>query len=67
MAPVVKNLPADARDARDNSLIPELGRFPGIGLGNPLQYSFLENNMDRGAWQVIKSIGPKESDMTEAT
>ena len=39
---VVKNLPADAGDARDPGLIPELGRSPGGGNGNPLQYSCLE-------------------------
>ena len=40
---VVKNLPANTRDARDTGLIPELGRSPGEGNGNPLQYSCLEN------------------------
>ena len=39
---MVKNLPADAGDARDPGLIPELGRSPGGGNGNPLQYSCLE-------------------------
>ena len=39
----VKNLPANARDARDSGLIPGLGRFPGRGNGNPLQCSCLEN------------------------
>ena len=48
-------------------LIPGLGRCPGEGNGNPLQYSFLENPMDRGAWRgYIQSIGRKESDVTEA-
>ena len=47
---MVKNLPADAGDARDESLIPGSGRSPGEGNGNPLQYSCLENPMDRGAW-----------------
>ena len=47
---VVKNLPASAGDARDVGLIPELGRSPGVGNGNPLQYSCLENLMDGGAW-----------------
>ena len=37
----------------DLSLIPGSGRFPGVGNGNPLQYSCLENSMDRGAWQAI--------------
>jgi len=47
---VVKNLPASAGDARDAGLIPRLGRFPGVGNGNSLQYSCLGNFMDRGAW-----------------
>ena len=58
---VVKNLPASAGDARDVGLIPELGRSPGVGNGNPLQYSCLENFMDRGAWQVTVH-GLTESD-----
>ena len=45
---VVKNLPANTGDARDSGLIPRLGRFPGEGHGNPLQYLCLENPMDRG-------------------
>ena len=49
---VVKNSPANARDARDLGSIAELGRSPGGGHGNPLQYSCLENPLDRGAWQV---------------
>ena len=47
---VVKNMPANAGDVRDGGLTPELGRSPGGGHGNPLQYSCLENPMDRGAW-----------------
>ena len=47
---VVKNLPANAGDARDTGLIPGSGRSPGGGNGNPLQYSCLENPMDWGAW-----------------
>ena len=47
---VVKNPPANAGDVRDASSIPGLGRSPGEGHGNPLQYSCLENPMDRGAW-----------------
>ena len=47
---VVKNLPARAGDRRDADLIPGLGRSPGEGHGNPLQYSCLENPMDIGAW-----------------
>ena len=45
---VVKNLPANAGDIRDVGLILELGRSPGRGHGNLLQYSHLENHMDRG-------------------
>ena len=47
---VVKNPPASAGDTRDVGSIPGLGRSPGEGNGNPLQYSFLENSMDRGTW-----------------
>ena len=49
---MVKNMPADAGDARGAGLIPGLGRSSGIGLGNPLQYSCLENPMDRRAWRA---------------
>ena len=49
---VIKNLPANAGVIRDSGLIPGLGRFPGGGHGNPLQYPCLENPMDRGAWQA---------------
>ena len=52
MALVVKNLPVNAGDIRDVCLIPGSGRSPGEGNGNPLQYSCLENPMDRGAWQA---------------
>ena len=47
MAQLVKNQPANVGDARDAGLIPGLGRSPGEGNDNPLQYSFLENSMDR--------------------
>ena len=47
---VVKNLPANVGDARDMGLISGSGRSPGEGNGNPLQYSCLENSMDREAW-----------------
>ena len=50
VALAVKNLPANAGDIRDVGSIPGLGRSPGEGNGNPLQYSCLENPMDRGAW-----------------
>ena len=48
---VVKNLPANAGDARDKGSISGLKRYPGEGNGNPCQYSCLENPMDSGAWQ----------------
>ena len=50
---VVKNLPANAGDVRDPSSIPGLGRSPGGEHGNPLQYSCLENPMDRGSWWAM--------------
>ena len=49
---VVKNLPANAGDTEDLSLVPGLGRSSGGGNDNPFQYSYLENAMDRGAWWV---------------
>ena len=50
---VVKNLPANAGDRRDAGSIPGSGRSPGEGHSNLLQYSCLENSMDRRAWWVI--------------
>ena len=50
---VVENLPANAGDIREVGTIPGSGRSPGGGHGNPLQYSCLENPMDRGAWRAI--------------
>ena len=50
---MVENLPANAGDIRDMGSIPGLGRSPGEGNGNPLQYYCLENPMDRGAWWAI--------------
>ena len=47
---VLKNLPANAVDTEDTGSIPRLGRSPGGENGNLLQYSCLENSMDRGAW-----------------
>ena len=52
VAPVVKILFADAGDVRDVGSAPGSGRSPAGGDGNPLQYSGLENPMDRGAWQA---------------
>ena len=50
---VIKNLPANAGDARVMGSIPELGRYPGEGNGNPLQYLCLENPMDGGVWRAV--------------
>ena len=47
---MVKNPPANAGDPRDVGLIPESGRCPGGGNGNPLPYYCLENSIDRGTW-----------------
>ena len=54
VALVVKNLPANAGDM---GLIPGLGRSPGVGNGNCLQHSYLENPMDRGAWRAAVHRG----------
>ena len=54
---VVKNPPANAGDVRDADSIPGLGRFPGGGNGNPLQYSCLGNPKDRGAkWATVHGV-----------
>ena len=49
---MVNNQPANAGDIKDAGLIPGLGGSPGERHGNPLQYSYLENPMDRGAWEA---------------
>ena len=54
-----------ACSARDPDSIPGSGRSPGEGNGNPLQYSYLENSMDRGAWRALQFMGHKESDTAE--
>ena len=54
---LVKNPAANAAVARDTGSIPGLGRSPGGGNGNPLQYSRLENSMDRGPWWGLQSMG----------
>jgi len=51
VALVVKNPPSNTGDLRDSSWIPGLGKTPGGGHGNPLQYSCLENPLDRGTWK----------------
>ena len=50
---MIKNPPTSAGDLRDEGSIPGSGRSSGVGSGNPLQYSCLQNSMDRGAWQAI--------------
>ena len=59
MVLVVKNPPANAGDIRNVGLIPGLGRSPGGGNGNPLQYSCLEDPMDTGAWQATAQRAAK--------
>ena len=59
----VKNPPANAGGTRDMGSIPGSGRSPGVGNGNPLQYSCLENSMDRGTWRATIHRGHKESDL----
>ena len=64
---VVKIPSANAGNVRDTSGIPRLGRSPGGGHGDPLQYSCLKNPMDRGAWWGIVHRINTELDMTEAS
>ena len=59
MVLVVKNLPANAGDIRDTDSIPGSGRSPGGGHGSPLQYSCLENPMERGAWWATVHVVAK--------
>ena len=64
---VVRNSPANASDPRDSGSILELGRSPGVGNGNPFQYSCLDNSMDREAWQGYSPWDCKELAMTDHT
>ena len=64
---MVKNHSANAGDIRDLGLIHGSRRSPGGGHGNPLQYSCLENPMDKRAWRATVHKGCKESDTNEAT
>ena len=71
MVLVVKNPPANAGDIRDSGSIPCSGRSPGKGNGYPLQYSCLENSMDRGFWwatvhRVTKSWAQLKQPSTHA-
>ena len=65
LALVRKNPPANARDTGNKGSIPGLGRYPGEGNDNPLQFSCLENSTDRGAWWATVHAAAKELDMTE--
>ena len=64
---MVKNTLANAGDLRDAGSIPGVGRSPGGGHGNPLQYSCLENPMDRGAWWTTVHKVAKKLDSIEVT
>ena len=64
---MVKSPLDNAGDVRDTGWIPGSGRSPGGGHGNPLQYSCLENPIDRQAWRATVLGGRKESYTTEAT
>ena len=67
MVLLVKNSPANVGDIRDTSSIPGSERSPGGGHGKPLQYSSLQNPMDRGAWWAVVHGATKESDISEVT
>ena len=63
---MVKNLPANAGDTGDAGLIPGSGRSPGGGNGNPLQYSWLEKPMDRGAWRAtVHVVAKRQTQMSD--
>ena len=63
---LVKNPPANTGDIKDVSLIPGSGRSPGGGHGNPLQYSCLENLMDRGAWwATVHRVAKSQTQMKQ--
>ena len=67
---MVKNLPANAGDARDTSSLLRSERVgndnPGIGNDNPLQYSCLENSMDRGAWQAtVHGVAKSQTQLSD--
>ena len=63
---MVKNPSASARDAKDTGLIPGLGRYPGVGNGNLLQYFLPENSMDRGAWQAtVRGVTKSQTQLSK--
>ena len=68
VALVVKNLPANAGDIRDAGSVLGSGRSPGEGDGNPLQYSCLENPMDRGAWwATVHGVAKSQTRLSDLT
>ena len=65
---MVKNLPANAGNIREAGSIPGLGRSPGGGHGNPLQYSCLENPIDRGAqWAAVHGVAKNQTQLNMHT
>ena len=66
VAPVLKTLPANAGDLKDVGLIPGLGRSPGGGCDSPLQFSCLENPLERGAWWDAVHGVARSISMTDA-
>ena len=63
---VIKNLPASAVDIRDTGSVPGSGRSPGEGKDNPLQYSRMENPMDRGTWQtIVHGVAKSQSELSD--
>ena len=61
---VVKSPPANEEDIRDADLIPGSGRFSGVGHGSPLQYSYLENPMDRRAfWVTVLRVSKSQTQL----
>ena len=68
VASAVKNLPANAGDLRDAGSIPESGRYPGEGNGNPLQCSCLENPMDgRAWWATVRGVAKSQTRLSDFT
>ena len=64
---MVKNLPASAGEARDMVSVPGSGISPGVGNGNPLQYSCLENSMDRGDWwATVHGVANSRTQLNES-
>ena len=65
---MVENLPANEGDAGDVDLILGSGRFPGRGNGNPIQYSCLENSMDKGArWAAVPGVAKSQTQLSDFT